>query len=116
VKLFAKARRDYSHGCIRVQDPIALALWALRNNNPGWDRDRVVASMNGSSDNVRIGLAKPIPVMIVYYTAVAPADGPVHFFGDIYGYDTELEQRLAAGYPYRRETVPTREGASAATR
>jgi len=100
VKLFAKARRDYSHGCIRLQDPIALALWVLRNNSPAWDRDRIVAAMNASSNNVRVGLAKPIPVMIAYFTAVAQPDGSVHFFGDIYDEDHELERQLDAGYPY----------------
>ncbi len=100
VQLFAKARRDYSHGCIRVQDPITLALWALRNNSPGWDRDRVVAAMNGSSDNVRVDLAKLIPVMVVYFTAVAKPDGSVNFFNDLYGRDAELEEQLAASYPY----------------
>ena len=99
VKLFDKARRDFSHGCIRLQDPVALAVWAL-SSNPGWDRDRVLAIMHGATDNVRVGLAQPIAVRIVYGTAIAPPDGTVHFLNDIYGYDAELEAQLAKGYPY----------------
>jgi murein L,D-transpeptidase YcbB/YkuD len=99
VKLFEKSRRDFSHGCIRVQDPVALAVWAVRRN-PGWDRDRVVATMNASTDNVRVNLAQPIPVLVVYGTAVASQDSKVHFFDDIYGHDAELERELAKGYPY----------------
>ena len=100
IALFEKSRRDFSHGCIRVQDPVALAVWALRGN-PGWDHDRVVATMSGSADNVRVNLVHPIPVLIVYGTAVASQDGKVYFFNDIYGYDAELERELAKGYPYR---------------
>jgi murein L,D-transpeptidase YcbB/YkuD len=100
IALFEKSRRDFSHGCIRVQDPVALAVWALRGN-PGWDRDRVIAVMNGSADNVRVNLVQPIPVLIVYGTAVAAQDTKVYFYNDIYGYDAELEQELARGYPYR---------------
>lgn len=99
VTLFARSRRDFSHGCIRVQDPVALAVWVLRDN-PGWDRDRVIATMNGTTDNLEVTLKHPIPVLIVYGTAVAPPDGTVHFFRDIYGYDAELEKVLFAGYPF----------------
>jgi murein L,D-transpeptidase YcbB/YkuD len=99
VALFEKSRRDFSHGCIRVQDPAALAVWVLRNKS-GWDRARIVAAMNGATDNVQVTLAQPIPVLIVYGTARARRDDKVYFFDDIYGYDAELERLLAKGYPY----------------
>lgn len=101
VALFARSRRDFSHGCIRVQDPVTLAVWVLRGK-PGWDRDRVIATMNGAADNLAVTLDRPIPVLIVYGTAIAPRDGKVYFFDDIYGYDAELEKALAKGYPYSR--------------
>ena len=100
IALFAKSRRDFSHGCIRVADPAALAIWVLRGT-PGWDRDRVIATMHGAMDNVQVNLSRPIPVLVVYGTAVATQEGPVHFLNDIYGHDAELEQALAKGYPYR---------------
>jgi len=94
--LFAKARRDFSHGCIRVENPAELAIWVLRNN-PGWDADRLNAMIAGN-ETMQVNLPKPIPVLIIYTTAVVEPDGEVHFFNDIYGYDKELRDALAAGY------------------
>jgi len=97
-ELFERSRRDFSHGCIRVQDPVELAVWVLRDK-PEWTRERIVAAMNGDR-TLQVNLDNPIPVLIVYGTAVVLANGEVRFFDDIYGYDTELEQVLAKGYPY----------------
>ncbi len=98
-ELFSRSRRDFSHGCIRVEKPAELAAWALRNN-PGWDLERVEAAMNGTEDNLRVNLAAPLPVLIIYGTVAVDEGNRVHFFQDIYGYDTELERALAKGYPY----------------
>lgn len=97
-ELFSKARRDFSHGCIRVQDPGGLAAWVLRDK-PGWDPATIQAAMNGTQ-TVQVNLDHPIPVLIIYTTAVVEPEGQVHFFDDIYGYDKKLEQVLAGGYPY----------------
>ena len=56
--------------------------------------------MNGGRDNQQVNLTSPIPVLILYGTAVVDPEGPVHFFDDIYGYDDELQKALAKGYPY----------------
>jgi murein L,D-transpeptidase YcbB/YkuD len=96
--LFLRSRRDFSHGCIRVEKPEELALWALRGV-PGWDLDRIRAAEKGA-DALRVHLPAPIPVLIVYGTAVVRPDGEVNFFDDIYGYDAALEQLLDRGYPY----------------
>jgi murein L,D-transpeptidase YcbB/YkuD len=98
-ELFSRSRRDFSHGCIRVEKPADLAAWALRHN-PGWDLERVEAAMNGSEDNVRVNLVAPLPVLIVYGTVAVDESNQAHFFQDIYGYDLELERALAKGYPY----------------
>jgi hypothetical protein len=98
-ELFSNTVRDFSHGCIRVQKPADLAAWALRNN-PGWDLERVKATMNGTEENVQVNLVTTIPVLIVYGTAAVNEAGEVFFFDDIYGYDTDLEKALAKGYPY----------------
>lgn len=91
--LFEQSRRDFSHGCIRVQDPVALAEWVL-GRNEGWTRDRVVAARNGAP-NVYVTLADPIQVIIYYTTAVVqPDDGLVYFAEDIYGHDTRLDKVL----------------------
>jgi murein L,D-transpeptidase YcbB/YkuD len=97
-ELFAKSRRDFSHGCVRLERPADMAVWVLRNN-PGWDLERVRATMNGEA-TLQVNLAHPIPVLIVYGTAIVPEDGQVYFFDDIYGYDADLEKVLEKGYPY----------------
>jgi len=98
-ELFSQARRDFSHGCIRVENPVGLAAWVLRNK-PEWTVDRIRAAMNSGPNNVQVNLDKPIPVLILYSTAVVEPDGEVRFFDDIYGYDKSLQKVLAAGYPY----------------
>jgi murein L,D-transpeptidase YcbB/YkuD len=97
-EFFAKSRRDFSHGCIRLEKPADLAVWVL-HENPGWDLDRVRAAMDGTP-NQQVNLAHPIPVLILYGTAIVTEDGIVHFYDDIYGYDAALEKALAKGYPY----------------
>lgn len=98
-RLFSESRRDFSHGCIRVAKPAELAAWAL-SNQPEWTLDKVRAAMQSGADNFQVNLAKPIPVLILYGTAVVEENGNVHFFEDLYGYDAALEEVLAKGYPY----------------
>jgi L,D-transpeptidase YcbB len=97
--LFLRSRRDFSHGCIRVEKPAELATWVLRNN-PGWTLEKVQQGMQGEKDNVTVNLAKRVPVFIVYGTALAHENGDVHFTDDIYGHDARLAAALAKGYPY----------------
>ena len=92
TELFSKTRRDFSHGCIRVEKPEDLAVWVLRNK-PEWTRDRIRDAMNGD-ETLRVTLDTPIPVLIVYATAVVPEDGEVRFFADIYKQDFELARQL----------------------
>jgi L,D-transpeptidase YcbB len=97
--LFSRSRRDFSHGCIRVEKPAELAAWALRNN-PGWTLEKVRQGMQSGKDNVTVNLLKRVPVFIVYGTALAYENGEVHFSDDIYGHDASLAAALAKGYPY----------------
>jgi L,D-transpeptidase YcbB len=98
-QLFSQSRRDFSHGCIRVEKPAQLVAWVLRDN-PGWSLERVRAAMENGKDNVQINLVNPVPVLIIYGTAVVDEQYVVHFFNDLYGYDAALEKLLARGYPY----------------
>ena len=98
-QLFSQARRDFSHGCIRVEKPAELAAWVLRDN-PGWALDRVREAMERGRENVQVNLTKPVPVLILYGTTVVDGQDQVHFFEDLYGYDASLEKVLAKGYPY----------------
>jgi L,D-transpeptidase YcbB len=99
AELFARSRRDFSHGCIRVEKPDELTAWVLRNNS-GWTLERVREAMKSGKDNQRVNLAHPIPVLILYGTATVDEAGVAHFFDDIYGLDADLEKVLAKGYPY----------------
>ena len=96
--LFSQDVRDFSHGCIRVQNPEDLVAWVLRNN-PGWDLQRVKATMNGEKNNLQVNLATRIPVLIVYGSATVNEENQIRFFDDIYGYDAELDKALAAEHP-----------------
>ena len=98
-QLFSQSRRDFSHGCIRVEKPAELAAWVLRDK-PEWSLERVRAAMQTGKDNVQVNLTNPVPVLIIYGTAVVDQQNEVHFFDDIYGYDADLEKVLARGYPY----------------
>lgn len=96
--LFARSRRDLSHGCIRVRDPVALAAHVLRDQ-PQWTRERVRAAMD-TDDNERVNFSRPVPVYIVYATAIARDSGELYFYSDVYGLDQKLDELLRKGYPY----------------
>jgi murein L,D-transpeptidase YcbB/YkuD len=99
-QLFSQSRRDFSHGCIRVEKAAELAAWALAGDGQDWTPGKVLATMQGQADNVQVNLRRSIPVLILYATAVVEENGATHFFNDLYGYDAELEKVLAKGYPY----------------
>ncbi|MBL8539226.1 MAG: L,D-transpeptidase family protein [Betaproteobacteria bacterium] len=92
-KLFSRTRRDLSHGCIRVADPVALAQFALEGR-PSWDATRIRASMS-LPQPLRVNVSEPIPILIFYTTTVVDAQDRIRFLPDIYGYDATLAQTLA---------------------
>jgi murein L,D-transpeptidase YcbB/YkuD len=94
--LFSESRRDFSHGCIRVEDPKALAVWVLRNN-PEWTLERIDAAFKAEKEQ-QVNLKSQIPVLIVYGTAIAKENGQVFFFDDIYGYDKTMAKLFAQAY------------------
>ncbi len=90
--LFDRARRDFSHGCIRVDEAAGLAEWML-HDQPGWSRESVLEAMEGPTRTVE--LASPVRLIVFYTTAVVdPATGDVRFAADIYGHDQALERAL----------------------
>jgi murein L,D-transpeptidase YcbB/YkuD len=107
-RLFAKSRRDFSHGCIRVSDAAALAEFVLRGQGK-WDREGIDTSMKRGRNNRRVYLQRPVGVYLLYSTVVVDEDGTTHFFEDIYGHDARLDAVLAKGPPYPYPTpVPVR--------
>lgn len=95
--LFSRSRRDFSHGCIRVEDPVALAAWVLRDN-PDWTPAKIREAMNGQ-ETFEVKLTRPVPVFIMYGTAVVSGNGEISFFRDVYGLDAKLERVLASRHP-----------------
>jgi murein L,D-transpeptidase YcbB/YkuD len=92
--LFAKNRRDFSHGCVRVADPIALAEWVLQDL-PEWTRDRILAATIGTQ-TVHVKLPRSVQVILFYTTAaVMPEDDTIRFAEDIYRHDARLDRALA---------------------
>ncbi len=94
--LFAQSGRSFSHGCIRVQDPLKLAELIL-GNRMGWERakiDRIVAAGKMSG----VALTKPLPVLLLYWTVDPEFDGSARFYPDIYARDGKLLAALNAAF------------------
>jgi murein L,D-transpeptidase YcbB/YkuD len=96
VQLFARDRRDFSHGCIRVEQPVALAVFVM-NGMPGWTEERIRQAMT-DDDPLTVRLGQPLPVLIAYGTAMVK-QGRVYFYDDIYGHDRRLDAALRAPRP-----------------
>jgi murein L,D-transpeptidase YcbB/YkuD len=108
--LFARSRRDFSHGCVRVQKPEELAVWVLQGQKDkdggDWDLEKVQEAMNSGEDNHQVNLKTQLPIVIFYLTAHVDEDGAADFFNDIYGYDSDMEKVLAKGPPYPVKPEP----------
>ena len=110
--LFERSRRDFSHGCVRVQKPEELAEWVLagQKNKDGsdWDIPKVHEAMTDGPDNKQVNLKTAIPIVIFYLTARVGEDGRTYFFDDIYGYDTQMNEVLKKGPPYPVKPEPVK--------
>jgi murein L,D-transpeptidase YcbB/YkuD len=91
VELFNRAQRDLSHGCVRVEDPVSLAQWAL--NDPAWSQEAILDATLGP-DSRPVSLARPIRVVLFYSTAMVTPEGALHFADDLYGHDGPLDLAL----------------------
>ncbi len=90
--LFASSSRPFSHGCIRVQNPMQLAEVLIAQDR-GWAADKVASAVSSGGDFV---LEKPFPVHSTYMTAVVDEAGNVSTFGDVYGHDSRLAAALGS--------------------
>jgi murein L,D-transpeptidase YcbB/YkuD len=98
-QLFNQSQRDFSHGCIRVEKPAELAAWLLQDQ-PKWTLENIKAAMQSGPDNQQVNLSRPMPVVIVYLTAIVEENSEVYFYDDIYGLDGALKDSLAKEQPY----------------
>lgn len=87
-ELFSQASRDFSHGCVRVERPIDLAVYLLRNI-PGYNRSKI-QNVIAERKEKHVSLKQKLPVYLVYFTARADDSGNVIFHEDIYGHDKTL--------------------------
>lgn len=84
-ELFSKLERSFSSGCIRLEQPLALAEWLLsREQHPMAGK---VNEILDSKETLAVHLAQPVPTYLVYFTAFSLDDGVVTFRRDIYGRD-----------------------------
>jgi L,D-transpeptidase YcbB len=96
-RLFNAERRDFSHGCVRLANPSGLAQYVLRSQ-PVWTDERISEAMRGGEERY-VRVPRPIPVLVMYQTAVARRDGTVRYYQDIYGHDRTLWPVLMSGRP-----------------
>jgi len=91
--LFAQTVRAESHGCMRVQNPQALALLLLHHDQ-GWSQAQINSAIETSEDN-HIALQHQIPVYITYFTIKVNDDGSISKFNDVYGHDARMAAALS---------------------
>ena len=90
--LFARAARSFSHGCVRLEQPEALAAYVLRDQ-PEWTPERIQEAMHGGQET-SVKLKGPLPVYLGYWTARTSADGILQFRDDLYGIDARQTRML----------------------
>ena len=106
ASLFTATERDYSHGCVRVERPLELALYLLRGK-AGWDSARIAAAFDTLRNKV-VQLPEPVPVHILYWTAWVDDRGVAQFRRDVYAVDSLLTDALSRA---RRLPAPVLEWA-----
>ena len=110
--LFARASRSFSHGCVRIENPQALAEYVLRDQ-PDWTRERIEEAMHAEQERT-VKLRSAIPVYLGYWTARVSADGIAQFRRDVYGIDARQSRLLAERLSRQRKSAAA--AASAANR
>ncbi|MBN1224570.1 MAG: L,D-transpeptidase family protein [Candidatus Aminicenantes bacterium] len=101
--LFARTVRAFSHGCIRVEKPVELALYVLKNGIE-WTREKITEVISRNSELTE-KLPAAIDVHILYWTAWAEENGAIHFRNDIYGRDKLLSKALEEKSPTKPKEI-----------
>jgi murein L,D-transpeptidase YcbB/YkuD len=107
---FGRSRRDFSHGCIRLQRPVELAAFVLAGRPEG--APEALRAAIGAGERRVLRVAPPVQVMILYATVNVGEDGRLRFVPDVYGHDARLDAALRA--LARRDAVPADAGPPAA--
>lgn len=98
--LFKKKYRAYSHGCMRVRDPMKMAA-VLFGEDRGWTQAKIDELAKSGVNNRQIRLNKKIPVHVTYFTARANQDGEIELVNDVYGH----EKLIQKGFDGRAHTI-----------
>lgn len=93
--LFSRRKRAYSHGCIRLSDPVKMATYLL-DSNKEWTAEKITEAMN-SPKEIYATLNHAVPVIITYYTAWVDETGNLNLRDDIYGHDAAAAEKMFAG-------------------
>lgn len=88
--LFSQAERTFSHGCIRVENPLEFAEQLL---GPDWDQARIQATLD-KRETRTVFLPEPLPILILYLTSFVSPDGTVFFYNDVYSRDARIARAL----------------------
>ena len=95
-EVFARAERAFSSGCIRVEQPMELALYLI--GDQGWTRESIQRVVDQRVERT-VNLPTPVPVHLLYWTAWADAEGAIHFRRDLYDRDPALAAALDRAPP-----------------
>lgn len=97
--MFQRPRRTFSHGCIRLQDPVALATLLL--DDSAWTA-AALDSVIALGQEATVPLKRPVPVLLLYWTAWTALDGALNFRPDVYGRDAGILAALDAPFAFHR--------------
>jgi murein L,D-transpeptidase YcbB/YkuD len=92
--LFDRESRAFSSGCVRIENPFEFAQLLLGKE---WDAKRIDGIIK-SKKTTTVKLAKPVPVILFYLTALPEFDGRFHFRNDVYSRDKAVLEDLNAGF------------------
>jgi L,D-transpeptidase YcbB len=92
--LFSRVARALSHGCVRLEEPRQLALYALAGRT-GFTTQEEIDEVIALGTTQRVSLPRTLPVYLIYWTAFVDDDGSVEFRDDIYGRDLRLAAAMA---------------------
>jgi hypothetical protein len=90
--LFNQEKRTFSHGCIRISDPMKMIKFLLRNDT-SWTNQKIDSSLHSGIEKY-VTLKKPVPVYIIYMTSFVDPKGLLNFRRDIYGRDSGLKEMI----------------------
>ena len=88
-RLFNEKTRIFSHGCMRVRNPVRLAE-VIMAEDKGWGKEQINELITTGPEDNDIALDKPMPVHVTYFTAWVDDNGDIKSFADVYGHEKRI--------------------------